>query len=41
MGPDFHLLLNTQASVEECFGVIFQHLLQKAGRELPALLGSK
>jgi hypothetical protein len=36
MGPDFHLLLNTQASVEECFGVIFQHLLQRAGRQLPA-----
>jgi aminoglycoside phosphotransferase family enzyme/predicted kinase len=36
MGPDSHLLLNTQKSVEDFLGVIFQHLLQRAARELPS-----
>ena len=33
MSPDFHLTLRTEGSVEDCLGVIFQHLLRKAGRE--------
>jgi hypothetical protein len=34
MGPDSYLPLNTQKPVEDCLGDIFQHLLQRAGREL-------
>ncbi|MGD0626421.1 MAG: AAA family ATPase [Thermodesulfobacteriota bacterium] len=36
MGPDCYLPLKTHGSVEECLGAIFQHLLQRAGRELPS-----
>jgi hypothetical protein len=35
MGPDSYLPLKTQGSVEKCLGAIFQHLLRRAGRELP------
>jgi hypothetical protein len=36
MGPDSYLPLKTHGPVEECLGAIFQHLLQRAGRELPS-----
>jgi hypothetical protein len=36
MGPDSYLPLKTHGSVEECLGAIFQHRLQRAGRELPS-----
>ena len=35
IGPDFHLTLRTEGSVEDCLGAIFQHLLRKAGRQRP------
>jgi uncharacterized protein len=35
-GADLHLPLDTGRPREECLGVIFQHLLRRAGRELSA-----
>lgn len=39
MGPDLHLPLDTESSVEECLQAIFGHLLRRAGRELPSQRG--
>jgi len=41
LGPDFHLALRTEGSVEECLGAIFQHLLRRVAREGPSQLDGK
>jgi hypothetical protein len=36
MGPDLHLPLDTESSVEECLQAIFGHLLRRVGRDCQA-----